>query len=107
MKFDKELGISKVLATNGRRVILLDEDVRVSSPDILLNGKTAELKKLSSHNNIVKEAKDAVRKKNAQVVVFEFKERTDAIWRELQKLRASNIRCIVYFADNKRKLYII
>ena len=55
----------------------------------------------------MKEAKDAVRKKNAQVVVFEFKERTDAIWRELQKLRASNIRCIVYFADNKRKLYII
>lgn len=107
LKFDKELGMSKVLATNGRRVILLDEDVRVSSPDILLNGKTAELKKLSSHNNIVKEAKDAVRKKNAQVVVFEFKERTDAIWRELQKLRASNIRCIVYFADNKRKLYII
>lgn len=107
LKFDKELGMSKVLATNGRRVILLDEDVRVSSPDILLNGKTAELKKLSSHNNIVKEAKDAVRKKNAKVVVFEFKERTDAIWRELQKLRASNIRCIVYFADNKRKLYII
>lgn len=107
LKFDKEIEMSKVLATNGRRVILLDEDVRVSSPDILLNGKTAELKKLSSHNNIVKEAKDAVRKKNAKVVVFEFKERTDAIWRELQKLRASNIRCIVYFADNTRKLYII
>lgn len=107
LNFDKEIEMSKVLATNGRRVILLDEDVRVSSPDILLNGKTAELKKLSSHNNIVKEAKDAVRKKNAKVVVFEFKERTDAIWRELQKLRASNIRCIVYFADNTRKLYII
>lgn len=107
LKFDKEMGMCRVLATNGRRVILLDEDVRVSSPDILLNGKTAELKKLSSHNNILKEAKDAIRKKNAQFVVFEFKERTDAIWRELQKLRASNIRCIVYFADNKRKLYII
>lgn len=107
LKFDKEIGMCRVLATNGRRVILLDEDVRVSSPDILLNGKTAELKKLSSHNNILKEAKDAIRKKNAQFVVFEFEERTDAIWRELQKLRALNIRCIVYFADNKRKLYAI
>ena len=107
LKFDKEMGMCRVLATNGRRVILLDEDVRVSSPDILLNGKTAELKKLSSHNNILKEAKDAIRKKNAQFVVFEFEERTDAIWRELQKLRALNIRCIVYFADNKRKLYVI
>lgn len=107
LKFDKEIGMCRVLATNGRRVILLNEDVRVSSPDILLNGKTAELKKLSSHNNILKEAKDATRKKNAQFVVFEFEERTDAIWRELQKLRALNIRCIVYFADNKRKLYAI
>lgn len=107
LKFDKEIGMCRVLATNGRRVILLDEDVRVSSPDILLNGKTAELKKLSSHNNILKEAKDAIRKKNAQFVVFEFEERTDAIWRELQKLRTLNIRCIVYFADNKRKLYAI
>lgn len=107
LKFDKEIGMCRVLATNGRRVILLDEDVRVSSPDILLNGKTAELKKLSSHNNILKEAKDAIRKKNAQFVVFEFEERTDAIWRELQKLRALNISCIVYFADNKRKLYAI
>lgn len=107
LKFDKEIGMCRVLATNGRRVILLDEDVRVSSPDILLNGKTAELKKLSSHNNILKEAKDAIRKKNAQFVVFEFEERTDAIWRELQKLRALNIRCIVYFADNQRKLYAI
>lgn len=106
-KFDKERGMCEVLATYGKRVFMLKEDVRVSSPDILLDSKAAELKKLSSHNNIVKEAKDAIRKKNAEIVVFEFEQNTDAIWRELGKLRKLNIKCLVFFANDKTKYHFI
>lgn len=106
-KFDKERGLCEVLATYGKRVFMLKEDVRVSSPDILLDSKAAELKKLSSYNNIVKEAKDAIRKKNAEIVVFEFEQNTDAIWRELGKLRKLNIKCLVYFANDKTKYHFI
>ena len=107
LKFDKEQGMCKVLATYGKRVFMLKEDVRVSSPDILLDGAAAELKKLSSHNNIVKEAKDAIRKKNAEIVVFEFAQNTDDIWRELDKLRKLGVKCLVYFANDKTKYHFI
>lgn len=93
------------LANNGHRIIMLKEDVRISSPDILLDNTTAELKKLSSHNNIVKEAKDAIKKKGAQIIVFEFEHNTKEIHQQLLILYKSGIKCKYYFKDVPTKIY--
>ncbi len=73
--------------------------------DIILDGKPAELKKMRSHNHIVREAKEAVRKKGAEIVVFEFDRMTEAIQLELNKLRKLGIECRYYYSDNPSKIY--
>ncbi len=54
--------------------------------DVYFNGIPAELKKLSSHNNIVNEAKDAVRKQGAKIVLFEFTKLSEKHYKEINKL---------------------
>ncbi|NLI72848.1 MAG: hypothetical protein GX361_09005 [Bacteroidales bacterium] len=79
---------------------MLDEIPRKASSDVLFNGVFGELKKLSSHNNIVKEAKNAIYKKNAKVVLFEFTEETEAIYLEINKLQVRfGIKAYYYFTN--------
>lgn len=47
---------------NGRRIEMLEEVSGVSSPDITIDGVKAELKKLSSANNIERHAKETINK---------------------------------------------
>ena len=105
LKLEKEYNLCQNLANNGHRIIMLKEDARISSPDILLDNKTTELKKLSSHNNIVKEAKDAIKKKGAQIIVFEFEHNTKEIHQQLLILYKSGIKCKYYFKDVPTKIY--
>jgi hypothetical protein len=63
-----------------------------------------ELKKLSSSNNIVNEAKNAVRKKGASVIIFEFPEFTGKIQSELKKLKVKYGYDIRFFITGSDKL---
>ena len=106
VKFKKEKEMSLVFSNNGYKIELLGENPRIPSPDITIDGVLSDLKKLSSHNNIVKEAKDAIVNKGAKIVVFEFSENNKEIQTQLIKLANSyNIHGYFYFSSNKNKIY--
>ena len=104
-KYEKEYGMCEVLAKQGHKIELVEEPSTKAFYDIMLDGKPAELKKLSSHNNIVKEAKKAVKGKGAEIVVFEFKHNTEEIQKQLLVLKRLGIKVKYYFEDSISKLY--
>ena len=104
-KFDKEVDMSFVFAKNGYSIELLEEIPRIPSPDAKVNGVLAELKKVSSHNNIVKEAKDAINNKGAKIVLFKFDVETNKIHKEILKLQKTGIHCKYYFTKKKDMIY--
>jgi hypothetical protein len=98
-KFAKEFKMSVIFAKNGYAIEMLAEIPRIPSPDIKINGVLAELKKLASHNNIVKEAKEAIYKKGAEIVLFEFEKNSKKVQEELDKLKRVNIKVYYYFSN--------
>jgi len=100
-KFDKEYAMCTVLARNGYKVEILIERPGFSSSDITINGTMAELKKTSSHNNMMDYAKKAIYKQGAKIVVFEFEEMTGKIHEELNKLKMIGIE-VKYFTSKNR-----
>jgi hypothetical protein len=90
-KFKKEFDMAMVYAKNGYRIEMLEEKPGVPSPDVRINGILGELKRLSSHNNIAKEAKNAIRKQKSDLVLFQFEKMTEKIQEELFKLTQRGI----------------
>jgi hypothetical protein len=103
-KLRKELDMAMVYAKNGYRIEMLEEKPGISSPDVMINGMKGDLKRLSSHNNIVKEAKNAIRKQKSELVLFQFDEMNHVIQQELYKLRLQNIRGF-YFVTGANTVY--
>ena len=106
--FKKEQGMAMKYASFGFQIEHLNEIPGRSTPDasirrnatgIIVNGKTADFKRLSSDNNIYKEGKDARFKKGADLVMFEFTERFAGLRRALEKLSRYNIRGYYYFTN--------
>ena len=93
-KYEKEYGMCSVLAKNGYKVEYLK--MTEGSFDIYLNGVSADLKKLSSHNNIARHAKHATRGQGAGVIVFEFEKMTGGIQNALNKLKYAGMK-VKYF----------
>lgn len=104
-KFLKEKTMAKVFANAGHRIELLDEVSGISSPDAIFNGLKADLKSLSSHNNIIRDAKKATRKQGAGVILFEFTKDTEKIHLELLKLQKMDIKAYYYFRGKENKIY--
>ncbi|MDR1864374.1 MAG: hypothetical protein LBR08_02265 [Bacteroidales bacterium] len=100
-KFDKEYAMCMVFAQNGYRTEMLKERSGFSSSDITINGVTAELKKTSSHNNIVSYAKKAIDKQGAKMVLFAFDTMNVETMKELIKLRGLNIPIKYYLTNDK------
>jgi hypothetical protein len=101
-KYDKEIEMSIVFAKNGYKIELLKEIPRISSPDAKINGVFADLKRVSGHNNIVKDAKKAVRKQGAEIVLFEFDAMTHSIKNELDKLKKLGINVKYFIAGTDK-----
>jgi hypothetical protein len=106
-KFKKEFNMAQVYAQNGFKIEILEEVPRVPSPDVTINGIKADLKQLSGHNNIEREAKSAVRKQGAEMVLFEFGKNTKKIQEELDKLKREGIKVYYYFTNNKTKIHAL
>jgi hypothetical protein len=102
-KFDKELLMTKIFAQNGHKIEMLEEIPRIASPDIRIDGILGELKRVSGHNNIVKDAKKAVRKQRAEIVLFEFDTMTHFIQSELAKLKKLGMN-VKYFITGSNKV---
>ena len=104
-KFDKEFSMSKIFAKNGHAIEMLEEIPRIPSPDARINGILADLKKVSSHNNVVKEAKKAINSQGAKIVLFEFDTETDKIHKEILKLQNIGIQGKYYFTNKPDVIY--
>ena len=105
-KFKKEVDMAKVFADNGYRIIFKEEISGTSSSDVLFNGIAADLKKTTSHNNMMKYAKHAVRSQNAKIVLFELVNETDKIHAELQAIKDRGIDCYYFFSEHKRIIHL-
>jgi hypothetical protein len=103
-KFDKELTMAMAFAKSGYRIEMLEEHPGVSSSDITINGVAAELKKTSSHNNIVSYAKKAVEKQGAEIVLFELDTITGKIHDELNRLKRMGIKVKYFLSGNKNAI---
>lgn len=106
-KFSKEVDMCRVLAEKGYRVELLREVSRVSSPDIVINGMTADLKRTGSHNNIVKYAKKATREQGAELIVFQFDKETSDIHKQLELLKGEGIKGYYFFTGKESDVHKI
>ena len=104
-KYNKEYNMCLTLAKNGYKVEYLK--IIEGKFDIYLNGISADLKKTTSHNNMLDYAKKAIYKQGAKIVVFEFESDTKKIQEELDKLKRMNINVFYYFTDNKNKMHIL
>lgn len=93
-KYEKEKGLCIDLAKHGFEIEHLD-DSRWGY-DIHMNKTSADLKKLSSANNIRRHAKHAVNEQKAERVVFKFEKMNDAIHNELNKLTTKGIHGYYY-----------
>ena len=102
-KFIKELGMCDVLARKGFHIDMVEEIAGISSPDILINGKKADLKSTRGTGNIVKYGKKAVKEQGADIVIFEFEKFADEIYTELNKLKRLNIHGM-YFVKGENSI---
>ena len=103
LKYKKEAGMCRVFAENGYRMEHQAEVPGVSSPDVLIDGKPADLKRVSSHNNIVRHAVKAVKKQGAEEVLFQVDTFTDEVRREFAVLKRMNIK-VRYFITGEGKM---
>ena len=101
-KYEKELEMCQVFARSGYRIEHLPEQPGVSSPDVTINGLPADLKRVSSHNNIVRHAVKAVKKQGAKEVLFQVDTMTDEVRREFGLLKKMNIK-VRYFVTGEEK----
>ena len=106
--FLKEQRMAMKYASFGFQIEHLNECPGISSPDVnvirCLNGMnkkgmTADFKQLSSANNIYQEGKDAMNKKRADLVMFEFTEHFNGLDRKLEKLVAKEIHGFYYYSN--------
>ena len=94
-KYNKEYNMCLTLAKNGYKVEYLK--MTEGSFDIYLNGISADLKKTTSHNNILDYAKKAFYKQGAKIVVFEFKNDTKKNTRGIRQVKKNEYKSILLF----------
>lgn len=105
MKYEKEKSMCEFMAQKGHRVEFLnDRDRADGSYDIRIDGLRADLKQMSSANNIIKKAKDAIKRQKAEIVVFEFTEKNEAIIEKIHELQRKGFKFYYYF-KGESKLY--
>lgn len=104
-KYEKEAEMCRVFARGGYRIEHKAETPGVSSPDVTIDGKPADLKRLSSHNNIVRHAVKAVRKQGAKEVLLQIDNMTDDVRRELSKLKKIGIRAKFFVTGEDKAIH--
>lgn len=106
-KYDKEAAMCRILAEGGYKVEHQAKQPGVSSPDVLIDGMPADLKRLSSHNNIVRHARKAVEKQGAKVVLLQLDEDTKKVQEELDKLKRSGIKVYYFFTGKEKEIHTL
>jgi DNA-binding LacI/PurR family transcriptional regulator len=98
--------MSKVFAKNGYMIELREGKKAGDTYDVKINGFKADLKSVSSHNNIIRHAKKAINKQGAQMVFFEINEMDDRKRQALANLKRKGIK-VLYYEKSKNKVQAI
>jgi hypothetical protein len=106
-KFNKEFAMAMVFAKNSFRIELLEEIPRIPSPDVTINDIFADLKRLSSHNNIVREAKKAIYEQGAAVILFQFDNETEEIHKQIEVLKQREISACYFFTGREKSIFSV
>lgn len=91
-KYDKEHKMCLSYARAGYQIEHLGEKPGISSPDVTINGTTADLKRTKGSGNIVKYARKAVHQQGAKMVLFQFDEWNDEFRKQLLILKKEGIK---------------
>ena len=94
----KELRMARVFAKSGYKIVFTENGA--NNHDVFIDGVAADLKRLESHNHIVRHAKHATRNQGAELVLFEFTKETKEIYTELEKLTRRDIHGKYFFSGN-------
>lgn len=94
----KELRMARVFAKAGYKIVFTENGA--NNHDVFIDGVAADLKRLESHNHIVRHAKHATRNQGAELVLFEFVQETDKTHREIEKLKEKDIHGKYFFSRN-------
>lgn len=105
-KYEKEEAMCRAFARAGYRVEHQAEQPGISSPDILIDGLKADLKRVSSHNNVVKYARKAIEKQGAECVLFQIDNMTEQMRNELNALKRRNIK-VLYFVTGEKRIHTL
>lgn len=103
--YEKELNMATTFAKHGFRQQLILEPENTAGVDVICNGIKADYKQLSSHNNILKQAKHAIAKQGANMILFEFTKRNPKIGEKLHQLKQMGIRAYYYYSDDPKTIY--
>lgn len=101
MKYEKESEMCKVLATNGHVVRHVnDTELSDGSYDAVVDGVKADLKRLSSANNIKREARRATKRQGAEMTIFQFDNDTPQIRNVLAELKRKGFKFMYFFTGS-------
>lgn len=104
-KFNKEMSMARIFAQNGYRMELQHEQNRACFYDVKINEAKADFKCAASHNNVVKYAKKAIRDQGADMVLFQFDNETDALYKELAALKREGIKGYYFFTGREDQIF--
>lgn len=107
LKYEKEEAMCRVFAKCGYRVEHQAEQPGISSPDILIDGLKADLKRVSSHNNVVKYARKAIEKQGAECVLFQIDNMTEQMRNELNALKRRNIKVLYFVTGEEKRIHTL
>ena len=103
-KFNKEYRMCRVAADNGHEVEYLRGNNRAPGQtyDIRLDGIPTDLKSTDGYNNIVRDAKKAFKKQGAKAILYELGSHNSLVYNKLNEVkRKYNVRIFFYFKDEK------
>ena len=105
-KYEREHHICIVYAKNGHRIKHLPDrkDNGEGTYDAICDGVKADIKKTGSTNNIIKYASRAIKKQEAEMILFEF-EKWDNDFRELVDELVRKGYPGMYFITGKGKIH--
>lgn len=106
-KYEKEEAMCRAFARAGYRVEHQAEQPGISSPDILIDGLKADLKCVSSHNNVVKYARKAIEKQGAECVLFQIDNMTEQMRNELNALKRRNIKVLYFVTGEEKRIHTL
>lgn len=107
-KFDKEQSMAKDLARAGHKVEHLSDKDRKKGDtyDVRFDGQKADLKSVSSHNNIEKYVKHAVKEQGAKVVIVRVEDKADKgkVMKALRGAKRKYKRRIIYYYQSDKTI---